>query len=183
MSAEPKSCSGLTWKYLPVDISAEDIVDAFQSHLALSRPDWQGKQLEEVAFGEGITNKLVGLRPRDGCKQDLVLVRINGNNTELFINRELEVVMMMALNGAGLSPPLYYQFKNGLCYGFAPGRTLRLEETRDLAVAKPIAKTLAKLHSLPIPEKFQRTPRLYEFYDNFLEKITGDFGSEEKNKQ
>ena len=173
--------AGLTWKYLPVEVSPEDIADVFRKYLSFSRPEWRGKPLEKVVFSEGKTNQLAGFY--DGNKKDIVLVRINGKNTEVFINRELEIITMITLSQAGLSSPLYYQFQNGLCYGFVPGRALKFEELNDLAMARRTARTLAKFHSVPIPQTFQKSPRLYEFFDNFLANITGDFGNEVKNKR
>ena len=52
----------------------------------------------------------------------MVLVRIYGNSTEKFIDREAEIANMELLHANGLAPPIYAKFGNGIAYGFIPGR-------------------------------------------------------------
>ena len=73
-------------------------------------------------FTEGITNTLVGCRHVSDTEQkDVVLVRIYGEGSDLMIDRQLEMVNMVILNGAGMAQPLHCSFHNGICYGFERG--------------------------------------------------------------
>ena len=88
-------------------------------------------------FTDGISNKLVGCSLHgDKAKQDMVLVRVYGQNTELIIDRAAELVNMVVLHAAGCSKPLYAKFKNGIAYGFVPGECLDEMTVRDNHVAR-----------------------------------------------
>lgn len=65
-----------------------------------------------------------------------LLVRVYGEKTELFIDRELEVRHMQMMCEAGLCAPLHCAFKNGLCYGFSPGEVLDTKMVRDPDISK-----------------------------------------------
>ena len=79
-------------------------------------------------FTDGLTNKLykvvghVETTPHDGpVKQKTALVRIYGKKTEILIDRERETRNLVCLARAGLVPPLYGRFNNGICYGYVEG--------------------------------------------------------------
>ena len=156
-----------------VTLNPQLLVEEFQKNLLrLCKPEWVGKIIRAKTFEDGITNKLVGVYV-DGCFDQMILVRINGNGTEKFIRRDLELVVMNSLHRAGLIPPVYCQFTNGLCYGYQPGRMLTLEEMADPEMARRTARCFAKLHNTPIPSEFHHSNRLFEFYE-WLD-IIGDF--------
>lgn len=56
--------------------------------------------------------------------EDVVLVRIYGNKTELLIDRDEEVKSFRVLQAHGCAPQLYCTFNNGLCYEFIQGEAL-----------------------------------------------------------
>ena len=64
----------------------------------------------------------------------MVLLRMNGEGTDDFLNRRNEVVVMLSLHRAGLIPPLFLEVANGLCYGYVPGRPLTV---KDMKVCTP----------------------------------------------
>ena len=66
----------------------------------------------------------------------MVVVRIFGKKTELIINRQAERDNMIMLSKAGLCPPLYAEFNNGIAYGFAQGVTLDEKTVRDDKIRK-----------------------------------------------
>ena len=43
---------------------------------------------------------------------------------------------MVVLNAAGCAKPLYAKFKNGIAYGFIPGKCLTVESVRDQAIGR-----------------------------------------------
>ena len=86
-------------------------------------------------FTAGITNKLVGCYI--GTKKDeVILVRVYGQSTDLIIDRDAERQNMQILHRAGCAPPLYCTFNNGLCYGFVHGVCLDVDLVRDEVVVK-----------------------------------------------
>lgn len=74
-------------------------------------------------FTDGITNKLIGCYVGEEL-DDVVLVRIYGNKTELLVDREEEVKSFRVLQAHGCAPQLYCTFSNGLCYEFMQGEAL-----------------------------------------------------------
>ena len=180
---------GLRWKYLPeVELGFDTYLEEFKTHLlALVRPKWRAENLAIKVFEEGISNKLVAIFEREkGLKnsgEDVVLLRVNGQGTEAFINRKDEIVTILCLNEAGLVPPVYYQLKNGLCYGFTPGRNISVDEMREERMMKRIVQTMSRVHALEIPAHFQNGhPVLWKKMDNFLNIVPKTFGDSTKDK-
>ena len=125
----------LSWNYLPVSLSSDE--EDFRTFvLPLVRPDWNSATLRRRVFEDGVTNKMVGFF-RDGAPDETaVLVRVNGEGRELVVDGETEILVMLTLHRAGLSPPLYLVTENALCYGYIPGRTLtgsEMQARTDLA--------------------------------------------------
>lgn len=84
-------------------------------------------------FTDGITNKLLGCYVGT-VMQDVVLVRIYGNKTELLVDRENEVKSFRVLHTHRCAPRLYCTFNNGLCYEFLQGTALEPEHIRSQPV-------------------------------------------------
>ncbi|GBM90567.1 Ethanolamine kinase 1 [Araneus ventricosus] len=129
--------------------------------------NWNTYDIGFELFKDGITNHLVKCYLKDNPDQAL-LIRVYGEKTELFIDRDLEVRNMQMMCEAGLCAPLYCAFNNGLCYGFSPGEVLDTKMVRDPDISKLIAGRLAKMHSvqsnvngvIPIANLF---PVLYKY--------------------
>ena len=173
---------GFAVTYLPLAVDATDPRGDFRDHMMpICRPDWSSSKLNQLNFNEGFTNKLMGFHQNGGEKEEeMVLLRINGRNTEVFINRERELMIMLWLHTKGLNPPVYCQLENGLCYGFAPGRMVKLPELHDPAMGKRIAVALAKLHTLKVPPSLQGC-MLDEFFDGYLGKVPTKFSKSKNN--
>ena len=143
-----------TCKYLPLLINNNRKVNDFVDHLMpVFRPSWKKEKIRVLNINEGlgVTNELIGVDIRD----DVLLIRVNGPNSELFIDRKMELVVLCLLAQAGINPPVYCQFTNGLCYGCVKGRTLKLDELKDSTVLHRIAKTMAKFHTLKLPDEYE----------------------------
>lgn len=54
----------------------------------------------------------------------VVLVRVFGQMTEQFLDRDKEMEMFMVLHKHGCGPQLYCSFTNGICYEFVRGVVL-----------------------------------------------------------
>jgi hypothetical protein len=126
---ERRSESGLSWSYLPVTLERDSLTRVFRTHLLpVVRPAWKDFAVQTKIFTEGITNVLVGFYvSRDG-KADMVLLRMNGEGTDSFVDRRTEILVMLSLHKAGLVPPLYLEVANGLCYGYIPGRPFTVDD-------------------------------------------------------
>uniref|UniRef100_A0A8C9M1R4 ethanolamine kinase n=1 Tax=Panthera tigris altaica TaxID=74533 RepID=A0A8C9M1R4_PANTA len=87
------------------------------------RPHWDPQEVTLQLFTDGITNKLIGCYVSN-TMEDVVLVRIYGNKTELLVDRDEEVKSFRVLQAHGCAPQLYCTFNNGLCYEFIQGEAL-----------------------------------------------------------
>ena len=136
--AERRHQYGISWYHLPVSLSAEEpyLVKEFQTHvMPLVRPRWTRKHLRHRVFEDGVTNKLVGFfhddpeeAPSSAADKTAVLLRVNGEGRELFVDGHTEIQVILTLHEAGLCPPLYLVAENALCYGYIPGRALTSSE-------------------------------------------------------
>ncbi|KAM4569451.1 ethanolamine kinase 1 [Odontesthes bonariensis] len=111
------------------------------------RPGWKPAEVKIKFFTDGITNKLLGCY-MGAVMQDVVLVRIYGNKTELLVDRENEVKSFRVLHANRCAPRLYCTFNNGLCYEFLQGAALEPEHIRSHPVFRLIARQLAKYHAI-----------------------------------
>ncbi|MED6265701.1 Ethanolamine kinase 1, partial [Characodon lateralis] len=111
------------------------------------RPNWKPSEIKMKFFTDGITNKLLGCYV-GAVMQDVVLVRIYGNKTELLVDRENEVKSFRVLHAHRCAPSLYCTFNNGLCYEFLQGTALEPEHIRSQPVFRLIARQLARYHAI-----------------------------------
>ncbi|KAJ8381922.1 hypothetical protein SKAU_G00027000 [Synaphobranchus kaupii] len=111
------------------------------------RPQWKPSEVKMKFFTDGITNKLIGCYV-GSVMQKVVLVRVYGHKTELFLDRENEVKSFRVLQAHRCAPRLYCTFNNGLCYEFLQGTALEPEHIRSSSVFRQIARQLAKYHAI-----------------------------------
>lgn len=176
----------LTWNYLPVNINPDHLMASFKTHI-LPLVNWKKEEVEgelsQVSFSDGITNTLIGVYPKGGKKDDMILIRFNGQCTEMIIDREREILTMLSLSSIGLCATVHCQFSNGIAYGFAPGRPITIDEMSDINMCGRIAKTMAALHKVHVPEALSKSgARLSEFF-TWFDKIPKQYETEEKNKK
>lgn len=116
-------------------------------------------------FTDGCTNKLIGCihstaaangtssnandvdaidSSSDG--NEVVLVRIYGNNTEVLIDRKREISNFKLLHSYGFAPKLLATFENGLVYEYCDGRPLTKQQLFVEHVWRGIARRMAEMH-------------------------------------
>lgn len=101
----------------------------------------------------GITNMLLSCSYSG--TQETVLMRVYGNGTNLIIDRHREFVLHLVLNSLELAPAVHARFRNGLVYGFLPGRSLKTEELHSEGLYPSIAQQLGNWHSKVDSEAIQ----------------------------
>ncbi|XP_061532971.1 ethanolamine kinase 1-like isoform X1 [Phycodurus eques] len=112
------------------------------------RPNWRPEDIHMKTFTEGITNQLLGCSVDES---DCVLVRVYGQRTELFLDRQREVEMFRLLHANGCGPQIYCSFRNGICYQFVPGDVLEDELLCQPSIYRLIAAEMARIHSIRPP--------------------------------
>lgn len=78
--------------------------------------------------------------------QNVVLIRVYGNKTDLLIDREKEIQNIKLLHSYGFAPSLYATFQNGLAYEFVPGVTLNRDNVLEPELWTLVAKRMADMH-------------------------------------
>lgn len=127
---EQRSVGDFSWFCASTSLSfvEHDLVAEVQSKiLPVVRPDWTPRASRYRVLEMKVTKSLLGFF-QAGKAEDMVLVKVTGDEKELFMDIETEVIVILTLHKAGLSPPLYLVAENALCYGYVPGRTLTVDD-------------------------------------------------------
>lgn len=143
-----------------------DLFDGAAKVVSKVRPEWSKDDLKFKIFTDGISNKLVGVYVGQ-TKEDMVLIRVYGCNTELIIDRQAEIRNMTVLYGAGCGSQLYATFKNGLAYEFIPGETLTIESVKDVTVYPLVAAAMAKMHKVDMGQDVPKKPCMWTLLKKF----------------
>ncbi|KAF5894010.1 ethanolamine kinase 1, partial [Clarias magur] len=146
------------------------------------RPDWKPTEVQMKKFTDGITNKLIGCYV-GGSLQGVVLVRIYGNKTELFVDRDNEVKSFRVLQAHRCAPRLYCTFNNGLCYEFLEGVALEPEHIRNPAIFRLIARQLAKYHAIHAHNGWVPRSDLWLKMGKYFSLVPTRFDNPEKNQR
>lgn len=167
-------------------VSLEHLSEEIFPLIQLVRPDWNTSNTRLLKFTEGITNTIHGLfsTTANGEANDEygVVIKLFGNHTELFIDRQSEFEAMLQLSQHGvLSQKVLIEFDNGIIYEFATGRACSREEVRKESIAKLIAIKLAEFHSVPV-EKRTVEPFFVTLSKKFLH-LLNDYEEEKENFQ
>nr|XP_012788833.1 unnamed protein product [Sorex araneus] len=133
-------------------------------------------------FTDGITNKLIGCYV-GSTMEDVVLVRIYGNKTELLVDRDEEVKSFRVLQAHGCAPQLYCTFNNGLCYEFIQGEALDPRHVCNPDIFRLIARQLAKIHAIHAHNGWIPKSNLWLKMRKYFSLIPTGFTDEAINKR
>ena len=134
-------------------------------------PDRNFDGCKTSQYTDGITNKLFKIVTSTKDSPP-VLVRVYGTNTEMLIDREQEIITMELLSEAGIAQPIYGRFTNGLCYGFAEGKTFSVEEMKCPVKLPLVAKELARFHAVNVLGAAYREPSVFMTILNWVDVAT-----------
>ncbi|XP_023035340.1 ethanolamine kinase [Drosophila willistoni] len=125
---------------------------------------------------------------RDGSpvqySDNVVLVRVYGNKTDLLIDRKAETQNFLLLHTYGLAPSLYATFKNGLVYEYVPGNTLNTESVLCPDIWPLVARRMAEMHRV-VKKKgdAKPMPMIWRKTQSFLDLVPERFSDAEKHKR
>ncbi|XP_032761282.1 ethanolamine kinase 1 isoform X2 [Rattus rattus] len=156
--------------------------DGALSLLQHLRPHWDPREVTLQLFTDGITNKLIACYVGD-TMDDVVLVRIYGNKTELLVDRDEEVKSFRVLQAHGCAPQLYCTFNNGLCYEFIQGEALDPQHVCNPAIFRLIARQLAKIHAIHAHNGWIPKSNLWLKMGKYFSLIPTGFADEDINKR
>nr|KYP35486.1 Choline/ethanolamine kinase [Cajanus cajan] len=119
---------------------------------------WQVIQLKGAMTNEVFQIKWQTI---DGDISRKVLVRIYGQGTSIFFNRDVEVATFEFMSKNGQGPRLLGMFANGRIEEFINARTLSALDLRDPSISSLIATKMKEFHDLDMPG-----PKNVKLWDN-----------------
>nr|XP_033807467.1 ethanolamine kinase 1 isoform X3 [Geotrypetes seraphini] len=146
------------------------------------RPHWKPETITTQVFTDGITNKLIGCYVGD-TMDDVVLVRIYGNKTELLVDRDEELKSFRVLQAHGCAPQLYCTFNNGFCYEFMQGAALDPEHVCNPTIFRLIARQLAKIHAIHAHNGWIPKSNLWFKMGKYFSLVPTEFEDQEVNSR
>ncbi|KAH8387317.1 hypothetical protein KR093_006302 [Drosophila rubida] len=119
---------------------------------------------------------------------NVVLVRVYGNKTDLLIDRKAETQNFLLLHTYGLAPSLYATFKNGLVYEYVPGSTLNIESVLCPEIWPLVARRMAEMHRVvrkmgDADANAEPLPMIWTKTQSFLDLVPERFSDAEKHKR
>lgn len=154
-------------------IDLDNYIDGTMQIICVVRPAWNKGNIKIKTFTDGISNKVLGFTHKED-KSDIVIIRINGNMTDIFTDRQAEVESLEILQHAGIGPMLYCIFNNGLCYEYIHGETLSREELRKPEIYNLITKEMVKMHKIPAKSESNELTAIFQMCEKFLNLIFSD---------
>lgn len=167
-------------------LDPENTVESIKPILGQIRPQWDMEKVRFKEFSEGISNKLIGCIQQGLEPGEMILFRLYGNKTELFIDREKELETFQILHSKGYGPPVYGTLENGLAYGFLPGDVLDTKTIADPHISSLCARHLARLHAIKIDHENSRhkaEPMLFNGMLKYLNLLPDKFEDLAKNER
>lgn len=167
-------------------LDAENTVESIKPVLKQIRPEWDVEKVKFKEFSEGISNKLIGCNMPGLEPGEMILFRLYGNKTELFIDRQKELETFQILHSKGYGPPVYGTLENGLAYGFLPGDVLDTDTIADKHISSLCARHMAKLHAIKINHEKSRhkaEPMLFTGMMKYLNLLPEKFEDPVKNER
>ncbi|KAG0611795.1 hypothetical protein M758_7G165100 [Ceratodon purpureus] len=108
----------------------------------------------------------------NGNRDKKVLVRVYGEGSGMFFDRNDEVLTFERMSQKGQGPRLLGRFPNGRVEEFLRARTLEKHDIRDPEISKNIAVKLQEFHSLDMPVAVgERKAKIWERLRDWLVKI------------
>ena len=138
-------------------------------------------------FKDGVTNKMAAFFLSDTDKfdpnnPDIVVVRVFGEGTNLFIDRKREREVLQLVGRSGNGPKVYGFFENGMAIEFIPGVVLTdpelYAEHHQHVIHEVAVLHRSKFDDIPNPQSV--------FYDRcfrYVVTLPENFSDEQKNER
>ncbi|KAG8007402.1 Ethanolamine kinase 1 [Nibea albiflora] len=165
---------------IPIFVDEHDVTEGAMKLIKELRPAWDTNLVKTKLFTDGTTNKLVGCYV-DDSPEDVVLVRVYGNRTELIVDRDNELKSFQVLHANGCAPRLYCTFLNGICYEFMQGDALGTQDVRDPSLLRLIAREMARIHAIHAHNGCIPKPNLWIKMRKYFSLVATEFTDQASN--
>ncbi|KAG5835449.1 hypothetical protein ANANG_G00244130 [Anguilla anguilla] len=164
----------------PIFVDEHNVTDGAMKLMKELRPAWDINLVKTKFFTDGTTNKLVGCYVEE-APEDVVLVRVYGNKTELIVDRDNELRSFQVLHANGCAPRLYCTFQNGICYEFMQGDALGPLDVRDPGLLRLIAEEMARIHAIHAHNGCIPKPNLWIKMRKYFSLVATEFTDQASN--
>ncbi len=119
-------------------------------------PEWKGLDLKINILTGGITNKLYRVQTSDGGDY---VVRVYGQNTELFIDRDVEMENIRLMESSGVTTKLikYLPHEKVTIVGFVPGKSFNNDDFQNEELLEDLVRPIKRIHNCPV-----KLPRIFD---------------------
>ena len=173
---------GFKVPFVPVEVKPVDYEQGASKVVAEIEGNRLEKRLKFNVFSGGYTNTVINVM----SKKDKYVFRIYGEKTDLFINREDELLNSLYLGSWGLGPKILAVYQNGFCAELVAGKTLDPRDTGNWQVSEIIIRGVAKLHyeSQRLEKKDSEEALLKKtFLGSWLDLIPNSLNTPEDNQR
>jgi len=161
----------------------------FRDFLRTKLPSWKNLTDSDIEFFlfSSITNKVYKVTSKtEGVSPQVVILR-NFCGKEGIVDKDKEIKVFNEMSKTGFGPKCYAQEGDIRLEEFIPSRTIHPHEYKEKTVRRKLARTLAAIHCLEVPEveriglfeSILKDPRYFRMYD---EKCEEDIYSPEEKK-
>ncbi|CAF0752541.1 unnamed protein product [Didymodactylos carnosus] len=139
--------------YQDTELNINKIEEEAFRLICVIKPHWATKKLTYKKLTDDVSNSLLGMFPTstDNSDKDIkhgLVCKVYGNNSDLIIDREKEIRVMVELAQHQFANQILLKFKNGFFYGYVPGKPIDCKLVRDERISLLIARRLAEFHSV-----------------------------------
>lgn len=126
-------------------------------------PQWQGQELKIDLLTGGITNKLYRVRLSDGGDY---VVRVHGQKTDLFIDRDVEAENIRRMASAGIAAKLvkYLPEKNVTIVEYIAGSVFKNADFLKVELLEMLVRPIKLIHKAQT-----RLPKLFDPFEGVLQ--------------
>ncbi|MCK4804280.1 MAG: phosphotransferase family protein [Spirochaetes bacterium] len=126
--------------------------------------DWKGKEVDIEEITAGITNKNFKVT----VEEKSFIVRIPGEGTDLFINREVELHNLLSASDVRVGANIFKYFKPDyiVISDFINGKVMSAESFKN---KKLIVKALEAIKQINTEGKFTSTFIMFDYFDTYLQ--------------
>ena len=118
----------------------------FSKHISLNR------------LKGGITNTIYLIEFKNN---DKYIIREFGNNTNYFLDRNLEIKILDELKDYDITRKIFKKLDNGCIESYLEGKTLKLDDFKNTLIIKQLSQKLFELHSIKILSPNERNAMLW----------------------
>ncbi|CAF4018714.1 unnamed protein product [Adineta steineri] len=138
------------------------------------KTNWTNPSIKKLT--EGHSNNLFAIRPSskdsDDKKDQGVIVKVYGKNSDLIIDRKEEIRFMLYLTQFQMASQLLLTFNDGFIYEYIPGTPVDIHDEQKSLL---IARRMAEFHSIPLMKSHdnQTKAQLSEKLRHFVNLLSG----------